>query len=63
MSTVKLTLAVPRTGPKGAQNVGDEIRVGLKEATRLIAAGHVDEPSAAVMKKIRAAGAPENTSK
>ena len=33
---MKIKLLVPRTGPLGAQNIGDEIEVSADEAERMI---------------------------
>lgn len=39
---VKVKLLVPRTGPAGAQNAGDEIEVPAADAQRMVDAGQCE---------------------
>lgn len=48
---VKVKLLVPRTGPAGAQNVGDEIEVSAADADRMVDAGQCEIVRAAKPEK------------
>ena len=51
MKTVEVKLTVSRAGP-GAANRGDTIKVSVAEASRMLAAGQIQHPSAKVVKLI-----------
>lgn len=48
---MKIKLLTPRTGPAGAQNIGDEIDVPTAEAERMVEAGQAEIVRAAKPEK------------
>lgn len=55
MDKISVKLAVPRSGPIGAQSRGDVIEVGPLEAGRMWRAGQIERPGGTDLKAIAAA--------
>jgi chromosome segregation ATPase len=59
MDYIKVEMAVPRSGPKVNDAIGDKVEVGMHEAKRMLLAGHIAEPTARDKKAIMAVELPE----
>ncbi len=59
MDKIKVEMAVPRSGPKVNDAIGDKVNVGMHEAKRMLLAGHIAEPTAKDKKAIMAVELPE----
>jgi hypothetical protein len=59
MDNIKVEMAVPRSGPKVNDAIGDTVTVGMNEAKRMLLAGQITAPNAKDKKAIMAVELPE----
>ncbi|WP_114286018.1 hypothetical protein [Candidatus Halocynthiibacter alkanivorans] len=59
MDKIKVEMAVPRSGPKVNDAIGDTVTVGMNEAKRMLLAGQITAPNAKDKKAIMAVELPE----